>query len=125
MHFAMKCICYKKIKVCMVYIIYILYICIEILKYLDMEAIMTPKKRKVIDIPEDVFKYLSIKAATRGTNLKKYIESLLAKDVEDIDDSETYRQLLKSDPDGLLPASKEEQKEFRQWLNISKGGSIQ
>ena len=44
-----------------------------------------PKKRKVIDIPENVFKYLSIKAAANGMNLKKYIENLIAKDVEDID----------------------------------------
>ena len=31
-----------------------------------MEATIMPKKRKVIDIPENVFKYLSIKAAANG-----------------------------------------------------------
>lgn len=77
-----------------------------------------PKKRKVIDIPEDVFRYLSVKAAAKGTNLKQYIENLLAKDVEDIDDSETYRKLLKSESDGAFPASEEEQKEFRKWLSL-------
>jgi predicted HicB family RNase H-like nuclease len=31
----------------------------------------------LIDIPEDVFRTLSIKAAAMGINLKKYIEQLL------------------------------------------------
>lgn len=83
---------------------------------MDMEFKAMPKKRKVIDIPEDVFRYLSVKAAAKGTNLKQYIENLLAKDVEDIDDSETYRKLLQSESDGTFPASEEEQKEFRKWL---------
>ncbi len=77
-----------------------------------MEATMMPKKRKVIDIPEDVFKYLSIKAASNGTNLKKYIEMLLAKDVEDIDDSETYKYLCKSRPEGQVLLTDKEQTEF-------------
>ncbi len=77
-----------------------------------------PKKRKVIDIPENVFKYLSIKAAANGMNLKKYIENLIAKDVEDIDDSATYQQLIKTDSEGLSPASEEEQEQFRKWLGI-------
>lgn len=77
-----------------------------------------PKKRKVIDIPENVFKYLSIKAAANGMNLKKYIENLIAKDVEDIDDSATYQQLIKTDSEGLSPASEEEQQQFRKWLGI-------
>ena len=51
-------------------------------------------------------------------NLKKYIENLIAKDVEDIDDSATYQQLIKTDPEGLSPASEEEQEQFRKWLGI-------
>lgn len=85
---------------------------------MNMEFTAMPKKRKVIDIPEDVFRYLSVKAAAKGTNLKQYIENLLAKDVEDIDDSETYRKLLLSESDGAFPASEEEQKEFRKWLSL-------
>ena len=83
-----------------------------------MEATIMPKKRKVIDIPENVFKYLSIKAAANVMNLKKYIENLIAKDVEDIDDSATYQQLIKTNPEGLSPASEEEQEQFRKWLGI-------
>lgn len=39
-------------------------------------------------------------------------------DVEAIDDSTTYEELKKSDPDGLSPANEEEQQEFRKWLDI-------
>ncbi|NDV83449.1 hypothetical protein [Bacteroides sp. 51] len=45
------------------------------------------KKRKVIDIPEDIFPALSVKAALNGQNLKNYIESLLVNDVADIKDT--------------------------------------
>lgn len=80
----------------------------------------TVKRRKVIDIPDDVFRYLSIKAVSKGTNLKKYIEELLEKDVENMvgnmDDSEAYRWLSKNEPEGLVPAGKREQDEFRKWL---------
>ena len=39
-------------------------------------------RRKIIDIREDVYRFLSIKAAASGTNLKNYIESLLEKEVD-------------------------------------------
>ena len=38
-----------------------------------MELAVKTRRRKVIDIPEDVFRYLSIKAVAQGTNLKRYI----------------------------------------------------
>ena len=39
-------------------------------------------RRKIIDIREDVYRFLSIKAAASGTNLKNYIESLLEKEAK-------------------------------------------
>ena len=39
-------------------------------------------RRKNIDIREDVYRFLSIKAAASGTNLKNYIESLLEKEAK-------------------------------------------
>ena len=39
-------------------------------------------KKKLIDIPEDVFRALSIKAAAQGTNLKRYIELMLIRDAK-------------------------------------------
>ncbi|GAA6255882.1 hypothetical protein F070042J6_17340 [Bacteroides sp. f07] len=87
-----------------------------------MDATIKNTKRKVIDIPDDIFRYLSIKAAAKGTNLKKYIEGLLVKDVEsmieNMDDNEAYRLLSKNEPEGLTPASDVEQEEFRKWLGI-------
>ena len=44
--------------------------------------------RKLIDIPENVFQALNIKAAAMGTNLKNYIEELLIREIEDMDDAE-------------------------------------
>lgn len=85
-----------------------------------MEATITPKRRKVIDIPEDVFKYLSIKAAASGTNLKKYIEALLAKEVEDIDDSETYKYLCETRPEGNILLNEKETREFMNWLEVKE-----
>jgi oligoribonuclease NrnB/cAMP/cGMP phosphodiesterase (DHH superfamily) len=77
-----------------------------------MKAII--KIRKVIDIPEDVFKYLSIKAVEKGTNLKSYIEDLLVKDFEDMDDSSTYAYLSKTRPEGHEMLTKDEQKTFEE-----------
>lgn len=84
-----------------------------------MDIALQPAKRKVIDIPADTFRFLSIKAASKGMNLKKYIENLLQKDVEDLeamDDNNLYSHLIQNIPDGLVPADKNEQDEFRKWL---------
>ena len=43
-----------------------------------MDIALQPVKRKVIDIPADTFRFLSIKAAGKGMNLKKYIFGLYA-----------------------------------------------
>lgn len=76
-------------------------------------------KRKIIDIPNDVFRFLSIRAAAQGTNLKNYIENLLKKDmVNHMNDEEAYRWLSMHEPDGLHPASPQEQEAFRKWLGL-------
>lgn len=59
-------------------------------------------RETVIDIPADTFRFLSIKAAGKGMNLKKYIENLFQKDVEDleaIDDNNLYSHLMRNIPD--------------------------
>ena len=70
-----------------------------------MDTTVKATRRKIIDIPEDIFRYLSVKAAMQGTNLKRYIEGLLAKDVEDMlagmDDNDAYRWLSKNEPDRI------------------------
>lgn len=85
-----------------------------------MELAVKTCRRKVIDIPEDVFRYLSIKAVAQGTNLKRYIENLLAKDVEDMQDSEVYGWLVKNEPDGLMAVDKKEQAVFEQKLGLKQ-----
>ena len=47
-----------------------------------------PSHRKLIDIPEDVFRALSIKATAMGLNLKKYIEQLLMDEANEMEDAE-------------------------------------
>lgn len=104
------------------YISYILYIFVE--KNKNMELAVKTSRRKVIDIPEDVFRYLSIKAVAQGTNLKRYIENLLAKDAEDMltamDDNEAYAWLIRNEPDGLVAINEKEQTTFEQKLGIKQ-----
>ena len=75
-------------------------------------------RRKIIDIREDVYRFLSIKAAASGTNLKNYIESLLEKEVEDMDEAATYQYLCIVRPDGDVELTEEETKDFENWLGI-------
>ena len=68
-------------------------------------------KRKLIDIPPDVFGVLSVKAAMDGTNVKNYIERLLlieANKIESITDTQTYTDLLENDPEGKQYLDREE-----------------
>ena len=113
---------FQIIQLKFVYIVYILYICskfaITSSKTFIMDTTISTTRRKIIDIPEDVFRYLSIKAASNGTNLKRYIENLLKKDVEDMDDNAAYAYLSKEKPDGHIMVGKEEKKDFEKWLNV-------
>ncbi len=68
--------------------------------------------RKVIDIKSDTFRGLSVIAASRGTNLKRFIESSLDELVESYDDAAVYRYLQQTDPDGMEMLSDEEQEAF-------------
>ena len=83
-----------------------------------MNSATVPTRRKNIDIREDVYRFLSIKAAAAGTNLKSYIESLLEKDVEDMDEAATYQYLCNVRPDGDVELSEDETKDFENWLGL-------
>lgn len=76
--------------------------------------------RKLIDIPEDVFKTLTIKAATMGTSLKKLIEDILIREADEMDDAEVYKYLASSCPDGKVMLSENEQDEFERKMGIGK-----
>ena len=83
-----------------------------------MNTAAVPTRRKNIDIREDVYRFLSIKAAASGTSLKNYIEALLEKDVEDMDEAATYQYLCTVRPDGDVELSEEETKDFENWLGL-------
>lgn len=69
-------------------------------------------RRKVIDIKPDTFRGLSVIAASRGTNLKKFIERSLDEIVESYDDAAIYRYLQQTDPEGMEMLNDEEQTAF-------------
>ncbi len=76
--------------------------------------------RKLIDIPENVFRTLSVKAATMGTSLKKLIEEILIREAEDLDDAEVYRYLVSARPEGKDMLTENEQEEFERKMGIGK-----
>jgi predicted RNA-binding protein with RPS1 domain len=76
------------------------------------------RKRKIIDLNENTFKILSIKAAEEGTNLKALIEKSLDKLAEDLQDSQLYSYLLKNYPEGKDIVGKQEKDEFESWLGL-------
>lgn len=78
----------------------------------------TAFKRKIIDIPEDTFRNLSIMAAAEGKNLKSFIENLLISQAKVICDEDIYKELLKTDLEGKMMSSEEEADEFEKWLDI-------
>jgi len=68
--------------------------------------------RKLIDIPEDVFRALSLKAAALGINLKKYIEQLLVEEANEMDDAEIYHYLAAARPEGKVMVDEQEKEDF-------------
>ncbi len=79
---------------------------------------MGARKRKIIDLEENTFKVLSIKAAERGTNLKVLIEKSLDMMAEGIEDSELYAYLVKSFPEGKEIITGKEKEDFENWLGV-------
>ena len=76
------------------------------------------KKRKIIDLDEDTFRILSIRAAVEGTNLKSLIENALKYLAEDIKDAELYSHLVRNRPEGKERLSAEQKEDFEKWLEI-------
>lgn len=77
-------------------------------------------RRKLIDIPEDVFRTLSIRATAMGTNLKKLIEDILIREANDMDDAEVYKYLASTRPEGKIMLLDAEQDEFERKMGIGK-----
>lgn len=76
--------------------------------------------RKLIDIPEDVFSVLTIKAATMGMSLKKLIEDILIREASDMDDAEVYKYLVATRPEGRVMLTDSEQDDFERKMGLGK-----
>jgi hypothetical protein len=104
----------KKQHEYILYSIYILYICKN-----KMNMAGT-SKRKIIDIREKTFKSLTVMAAMKGTNLKRYIENLLDEVVELHEDEVIYGYLASHRPEGKTQVGKEEKQDFESWLGVKE-----
>ncbi len=76
--------------------------------------------RKLIDIPEEVFSALTVKAAAMGTSLKKLIEDILVREAEDMEDAALYKYLVATRPEGKVMLDAKEQAEFEEWLELQR-----
>ena len=83
-----------------------------------------PSHRKLIDIPEDVFRALTLKAAAMGINLKrflkKYIEQLLIEEANGMEDAELYHYLISTRPEGQVMVNESEKDDFMRRHGIGK-----
>ncbi|MCM1041934.1 MAG: hypothetical protein NC324_03990 [Bacteroides sp.] len=79
-----------------------------------------PTHRKLIDIREDVFRALTVKAAATGINLKKYIEQLLIKEASEMEDAELYRYLVSTRPEGKEMVDGQEKEDFMHRHGLGK-----
>ena len=68
------------------------------------------KKKKLLDLPEDVITALSVQAAREGKSAKAYMENLLISAAQDLEDVAAS----KSQPEGHVMVSEAEKKAFEQ-----------
>ena len=81
---------------------------------------LSPSKRKIINLDETTFKTLSIMAIEEGTNLKNYIEKLLAHIADSYEDSRLHAKLSKKRPEGNVVLTREEKADFEQCIGSCK-----
>lgn len=86
----------------------------------SISAAKPASHRKLIDIPEDVFRTLNVKAAAMGMSLKRFIEDLIIREAQDMDDAEVYKYLVATRPEGKVMLTPSEQEEFETWLNLHR-----
>ena len=84
------------------------------------QTIKSRVHRKLIDIPDDVFKTLNLKVAAMDTNLKRLIEDMVIQEASDMEDTEVYRYLVSTRPEGQEMLSEEEQNDFERRMGIGK-----
>lgn len=82
-----------------------------------METIVIKKKRKLIDLPLDVDKRLSVMAAAQGKSLKVYIEAILERQSRRFNEDAILAE-LSMEPEANIPLEGKELKEFEKWLGV-------
>lgn len=78
----------------------------------------TEKTKKIIDLPKDIIRVLAIQAAKTGKSTKAFMESLLIKAANDMEDTAVYEYLSKTEPEGHEILNKEEKEEFEKKYNL-------
>lgn len=97
---------------------FIISICYILRKNFKTMEAKVKTQRKVIDIKPETFQGLTVIAASRGTNLKHFIETSLDELVDSYNDSMLYSYLRRTEPDGLEKVSEEEKVEFEKMLGL-------
>ncbi len=72
----------------------------------------TGKTKKLIELPNDICRRLSLQAAAMGTSVKRLIENMVINSIEDSDDDALYSYLLETRPEGSVMLSDHEQAEL-------------
>ena len=83
-----------------------------------MEETILHRKKKIIDLKGDTFRSLSVMAASKGLNLKNFIEGLLDKVAEEYDDNKAYAWLVENRPEGQVLLNETEKEDFENWLGV-------
>lgn len=83
-----------------------------------MNTVSLPRKKKLIELPEDTLKKLSIMAISEGKSLKAFIESLLISEAKTMSDEDLYKRLMQTDPEGQENISGQEKNDFENILGV-------
>ena len=70
------------------------------------------KTKKLIELPNEVCRRLAVQAAAMGTSVKKLIENMVINSMEDSDDEAIYAYLTRTQPDGNIMMSEDEQSDL-------------
>ena len=81
-------------------------------------ALSLPRKKKLIELPEDTLKRLSFMAVSEGKSLKAFIENLLITEAKTMNDEDLYRHLVETRPGGKVYLSDKEKEDFEKSLGI-------
>lgn len=83
-----------------------------------MSTLSLPRKKKLIELPEETLKKLSFMAVSEGKSLKAFIENLLISEAMAMNDDDLYRHLVETRPEGKEYVSGKEKEDFEKFLGV-------